>query len=376
MKEYRAVHKQIRALLIIACILIAILLALVLFLKTWPAFGGRASEADMEDYEERAANYSDGVFHNTEPFQIMAEETADDDNIMSHKGMEPEDSIPSGQPELDSGEMSGQVQVTWFGHSSLLLQTDGLNILIDPVFSERSSPVSFAGGRRFSRPSITAEELPDIDVIVLSHDHYDHMDYRTLKDMDSKVSRYVVPLGIENHLERWGIAPGKITNMAWWEEIQVQELTIGCTPARHYSGRSIDDRNAALWASWVFKTESVQIFESGDTGYGTHFQAIHEKYGDFDFVMLDCAQYDKRWPDVHMFPEESIQAATELGAKAAMPIHWGAFTLAEHPWDDPAERFVNAGEERGLPVVTPMIGETVKLDNAENYDKRWWREVN
>lgn len=226
----------------------------------------------------------------------------------------------------------------------------GMNILIDPVFSERSSPVSFAGNKRFSHPPVRVEDLPSVDLLILSHDHYDH-------------------------LERWGVEEKKIRNMAWWEETTVNGLTVGCTPARHYSGRSLDDQFATLWASWVFQDEYHKVFESGDSGYGSQYEKIHEKYGDFDFVMTDCAQYDVNWPEVHMFPEEAVQAVQALGAKAAMPIHWGAFTLANHPWDDSVERFVAAGEQAGLQIVTPQIGETMNLNSMESSMKRWWKDI-
>lgn len=367
-------HKILRVLSVIMGVIIIILLAIIIFLKTWTVFGGSASKADMEDYAKRAINYNNGKFSNEEPFQVMTTNPGIDDNIISDKGTEPKDEIPTGTPDFVNIN-SDQVHVTWFGHSSLLLQINGMNILIDPMFSERSSPVSFAGSKRFSRPSIKPEDLPEIDVVILSHDHYDHMDYNTLKQIDGKVKNYVVPLGVENHLERWNIDSGKIQDMAWWEETKIGGLTIGCTPALHYSGRSIDDQNSTLWASWVFKTDSMKIFESGDTGYGEHFKQINDKYGDFDFALLDCAQYDVRWASVHMFPEEAIQAALSLGAKKVMPIHWGAFQLAEHPWDDPAERFTKAGEENGMMVVTPLICETMKLENATEYQQRWWKAI-
>lgn len=251
----------------------------------------------------------------------------------------------------------------------------GKNILIDPVFSKRSSPVSFAGNKRFSGPLVEVSGLPEVDFLILSHDHYDHLDYKVIKEIDSKVKQYVVPLGVENHLERWGVEKNKIKNMAWWEEITVDGLSIACTPSRHYSGRSIDDQFATLWASWVFQDGQHKVFESGDSGYGEHYQQIHDKYGDFDFVMTDCAQYDVRWPEVHMFPEEAVQAVQTLGAELAMPVHWGAFALASHAWDDPAERFVTAGEKNGIQVVTPQMGETMNLKNATEYMERWWKDI-
>ena len=350
MKEFIKNHKWIKVVVILFVILLLLLLAALLFLKLWPAFGGRASAEDRQDYEARAENYRDGIFYNDGAFQIVRETERIDGHIMSSKGTVPEGELPVAEPSYDEELPEDEVRVTWFGHSSLLLQMHGMNILIDPVFSERSSPVSFVGNKRFSHPPVEVGDLPAIDLLVLSHDHYDH-------------------------LERWGVDEKKIRNMAWWEETTVNGLTVGCTPARHYSGRSPDDQFATLWASWVFQDEYHKVFESGDSGYGDQYEKIHDKYGDFDFVMTDCAQYDVNWPEVHMFPEEAVQAVQLLGAKAAMPIHWGAFALANHPWDDSVERFVAAGEQAGLQIVTPQIGETMNLNRMESSMERWWKDI-
>lgn len=313
-------HKWIKAIIILLVLLMILLLAALLFLKLWPAFGGRASAEDRKNYEARAENYRDGKFYNDGDFQIVRETERTDEYIMSPKETKPEGELPVAEPAFD-------------------------------------------------------EELPSIDLLILSHDHYDHLDYNVIKEIDEKVKQYIVPLGVENHLEHWGVEEKKIQNMAWWEETTVGGLTVGCTPARHYSGRSLNDQFATLWASWVFQDEYHKVFESGDSGYGSQYEKIRDKYGEFDFVMTDCAQYDVNWPEVHMFPEEAVQAARTLGAKASMPIHWGAFTLANHPWDDSAERFVAAGEQAGLQIVTPQIGETMNLNSMESSMKRWWKDI-
>lgn len=375
MKPVHIKRKLIRAVAIVLIILAVLAGAVILFLRLWPAFGGRASKQDRENYAERAGNYRNGKFYNDGDFQLLQKKGQSDGKILSSKGTEPQTQLPVRKPGYKQMPAEDEVQITWFGHSSMLIQMHGMNILVDPVFSRRISPVSFAGPKRFADAPVTVGELPDIDILIISHDHYDHLDYQVIKEIDKKVERYIVPLGVENHLERWSVDKDKIHNMAWWEEVTVRGLTIGCTPSRHFSGRGLDDRFATLWASWVFKDEYNQIFESGDTGYGTHFQKIHDKYGDFDFVMIDCAQYDMNWPEVHMFPEEAVQAAQELGAYAAMPIHWAAMSLANHAWDDSAERFVSEGEKNGLCVATPYLGETLKIRQAGEYDERWWREI-
>jgi len=246
----------------------------------------------------------------------------------------------------------------------------GLNILIDPIFSDRSSPVSFIGPKRFSELPAKVSDLPDIDVVVLTHDHYDHVDYKTLKQLNSKVKKYVVPLGIEKDLEKFGIKKDKITNMAWWEEIDVDGLTIACTPSRHFSGRYILDTGQALWAGFIFKDENNTIFDSGDGGYGDHFKEIKEKYGD-----IDSAQYNTEWHNVHMFPEEAVEAAKDLNASIAMPVHWGAFVLSSHSWDDPVSRFTRRAKEEHVEYMSPKLGQTVNLMNYDQYQEEWWKDI-
>ena len=268
-----------------------------------------------------------------------------------------------------------ELNFTWLGHSSLLMQIHGMNILIDPVFSNRASPGSFIGPSRYSDLPITACDLPNIDIVVISHDHYDHLDYNTIKEIDSKVELYVVPLGVENHLERWGVDGKKIINMAWWEEININGLMIECTPARHYSSRNmIFDKFNTLWASWVFIDEYHKVYESGDSGFDTHFEDIHNKYGYFDLAFIEAGQYNNRWKDIHMTPEESVEAGKILGAKYIMPIHWGAYVLADHPWDDSASRFTIKAKEENIQYITPMVGETIRYTDNMNTNN-WWEEI-
>ncbi|MBQ9205261.1 MAG: MBL fold metallo-hydrolase [Treponema sp.] len=365
--------------IVILGIIAVISLFAFVFLKTWKPFGGKASRADRKNYAERAANFDGKKFHNEDDFSPMdmQKNPAPDPLTFSNKPSRPDFEFPVKKPDFIENPSEtpqvDEVKVTWFGHSSLLLQMHGLNILIDPVFSEVISPVSWVGSKRFSHPGITVSDLPKIDILLLSHDHYDHMDYDVLREIDSKVAQYIVPLGVENHLERWGVKADKITNMAWWEEIQISGLTIGCTPAQHFSGRHLTDNMATLWASWVFKDEYHQILESGDSGFNTHWERIHEKYGDFDFVMMECGQYDVQWPKVHSFPEQSVAAVKTLGAKVALPIHWGAIILSRHGWDDSVERFLLAAEKEEITVITPYISQTAKLATPTLYTERWWR---
>lgn len=361
---------------IFVCLLAAVTLVVVagaLFVNLLPSFGGRADAADREEYARRAENYSDGQFHNTGTFSLFTNATDPYADRASAGSETPLKELPSKKPDFSDADPDG-LSLTWFGHSTVLLQMEGKTLLFDPVLSEIASPVSFVGSRRFGKPAATAEELPAIDLVVLSHDHYDHLDYGTILAVDPKVKAYAVPLGVENHLERWGVDPNKIHTFAWWEEAEIEGIRIACLPSRHYSGRGLSDRNRTLWASWALLGGRFKVFESGDSGYGEHFRDIAEKYGAFDLALMDCAQYSTRWHEVHMFPEEAVQAAAELCAGCAVPIRFGAFSLSDHAWFDPPERFTRRAEEIGLAFMTPLLGETVSLADSFEHQTKWWRE--
>ncbi len=367
---FYAKHRWFRVIIGIISGIIIIVLIAVAFMRIFPAFGGRPTKAERKNYSQRAGYYDGRRFNYPDEWSI---EGIGQDVRVSSKGTAPKDELPVKFPEIDEDTDINDVRVTWFGHSFVLIQMHRMNILVDPVFSQRSSPVQWIGPKRFTVPSVSAADLPHIDVLLISHDHHDHLDPDTIREIDSKVDRYIVPLGIENHLERWGVSPDKILNKAWWESETVNGLEITCTPGRHFSGRSLIDQNYTQWCSWVLMDEYHQIFENGDGGFGGHFEEIHDRFGDFDLVMLDCAQYDANWHYSHMYPEESAMAAEILGAKVVMPIHWGAFILSSHSWDDPPERFTIAAEQRGLNIVTPYLCETMDPDAHDKYQERWWR---
>lgn len=361
---------------IVGVIAVVSLFAFVFF-KVWKPFGGKASKADRKNYAERAANFDGKKFHNEEDFSaVMDKNAAPDPLTFSKRQPRPDFEFPTKMPDYLSDPENRlpleEFRVTWFGHSSLLLQMHGMNILIDPVFSEMISPVSWVGSKRFSHPPVSVAQLPEIDILILSHDHYDHLDYDVICEIDPKVKQYIVPLGVENHLKRWNVKAEKITNMAWWEETEINGLTIACTPSQHFSGRKLVDNMTTLWCSWVLKDDYHKIFENGDSGFAPHFEKIHEKYGDFDFALMECGQYDVQWPKVHMFPEQSAHAAKVLGAKVVQPIHWGAIVLSRHGWDDPVERFLLAAEKENLTVITPYIGQTARLETPSLFMERWW----
>ena len=368
-------NKVVKVILITFSILILIIISIILFVLLYKPFGYIPIFKDTEDYSKRAVNFKDGMFHNEEEVSLYTSWVDPYKNRTSGKGVVPIDKLPYKKYKYSELENLNDVKVTWFGHSSILLQMHNMNILIDPVFSNVTSPVSFIGPKRYSENTVNIEDLPHIDAVVITHDHYDHTDYKTLKSLENITDKFIVPLGIDKDLIKFGINENKITNMAWWEEVKINGLTIASTPAIHYSGRVIIDKNKTLWSSWIFKDEYHIIYESGDTGYGKYFKEIKEKYGDIDFAMFDCAQYSVNWHNIHMFPEEAVEASIDMNASISMPIHYGAFNLSNHSWDDPVSRFTMYAKEKNVNYVTPLLGETFSIEEYKNYQTRWWEDI-
>lgn len=367
-------RKTIMVLLICVALILASPLYAILFL---PGVGGKTSKSDREDYKRRAENFDGKKFHNETETVLMIKDYTEDKNTASQKGVKPKNPLPVVESEFLKNPSESDFTLTWFGHSSILIQFGGKNILIDPVLSEKLSPVSWVGVRRFTPSPVSVSDLPEIDLMILSHDHYDHLDYRVMRQISGRVRKIVVPLGVECHLRKWKFDMEKVQNMAWWEECEFEGLKIACTPAQHFSGRWITGGNGTLWASFVIQSGGKRIFYNGDSGFAGHYEKIHEKYGDFDLALMECGQYNPRWAQIHSFPEEGADAMRILGARLAMPVHWGAFVLSRHAWDDSVERFSRHAEETGLSFITPKIGQTVDLngENLDDYREKWWREI-
>lgn len=270
-----------------------------------------------------------------------------------------------------------QTSVVRLGHSTLLIKIEGQNWLLDPVFSERASPFSFMGPKRFHQPPIELESLPHIDGVIISHNHYDHMDEYSIKQLKDKVDVFLMPLGNAAQLHEWGVPRKKVFELDWWQSKQVGNLEIISTPAQHFSGRGLSDRDQALWSSWVLKSENSSVFFSGDTGYFDGFKAIGEKYGPFDITLMETGAYDKDWPEVHMSPEESIQAHKDLQGKKMLPIHNGTFDLAFHEWTDPFEQALAISNRESVDLMTPKMGQVLTIDNEDSVSSArellWWR---
>ena len=267
------------------------------------------------------------------------------------------------------------------GHSTVLLKLQNQLVLFDPVFSERASPVQWAGPKRFHQPPISIEQLPAINVVVISHDHYDHLDEAAIKQLDSKVAQFIVPKGLSKYLLDWGVSNEKIIELHWWQNTYLNGVEYIATPTQHFSGRGLFDRDKTLWASWVVRTKEMSAYFSGDSGYFSGFKQIGEKYGPFDITMIETGAYNELWSEIHMTPEESVQAHLDLQGGAVnkgvmMPIHNGTFDLALHDWYEPLERVSTSAWENSVTLSTPKVGQAVNVKQIEpaSSESLWWRE--
>lgn len=368
-------HSSNAILLVMYILLFLVIAALsiYIFFQIYPPFGGKTKQA----IKKRSPNFKDGKFVNQIP-TAMEMKPADILSLIRDQIKGAPNRRPPGPliPEhLDPTKTPSEPHITWFGHSTFLLQINGKNILLDPMFGRSPSPVPAIGPQRFSDElPAKLEDLPEIDAVLISHDHYDHLDYESIKKLSSKTTMFFVPLGLKAHLLKWGVTPRQITELDWWDERTFEGFSFVCTPSRHFSGRTLTDRFATLWCSWVIRSDDASIFFSGDSGYGPHFKQIGEKYGPFDLTLLECGQYDPHWSTIHMTPEQTIQAHIDLRGKRMIPMHWGAFVLALHSWTEPVERALKAGAEVDATIITPRIGETVKFQSEGYSTEAWWKE--
>ncbi len=321
-------------------------------------------------------NYKDGAFQNISKTNAMAEDASFckmmEGFFSKPKTVTPPAILPSVKTDLKKIN-SAQPVITWFGHSSYLIKINNKTILVDPVFSGNAAPVSFMIKAFKGTDVYSVEDLPPIDILLLTHDHYDHLDHKTVKKLNTKVKKIACSLGLGSHLEHWGISKNKITELDWWETFNDGDITLTSAPTRHFTGRGIK-RGQTLWASFVLNTPNYNLFLGGDSGYDKHFKEIGEKFGPFDIAILESGQYNKLWPNIHMMPEETVQASIDLKAKVLLPVHWAKFSLAMHPWNEPIERIVKKANELKVKITTPMIGEPVVLGTSLP-DKTWWEKI-
>jgi L-ascorbate metabolism protein UlaG (beta-lactamase superfamily) len=271
---------------------------------------------------------------------------------------------PLKRAELDAAPEGSLWKLT---HSSVLIKLHGHFWLTDPVFSERASPVQWAGPKRFHRNPIALDDLPPIKAVILSHDHYDHLDHDAILALARKpglVEHFLMPLGVGDRLREWGVDAVRIRQFDWWQETTIEGVRLVATPAQHFSGRSLTDRNLTLWAGWALIGHELRVFYSGDTGYHAGFKDIGERLGPFDLALMECGAYDAAWPLVHMTPEESVQAHRDVRGRLLVPVHNGSFDLGMHPWREPVERATVAARKLGVPLVAPMFGERLAIRPA------------
>ncbi len=292
-----------------------------------------------------------------------------DDNDRS-----PKEKLPEVVPNIKSFLVtSDHIKVIWLGHSTLLINLGGKIILLDPIFSKAASPVPFVV-TRFQPPVIKLKDLPHIDYVVISHDHYDHLDRDTVQYFKDKKTLFLSPLGVGSHLRGWGIQKERIKELDWWESIKWDGITFTATPAQHFSGRGLFAQNKTLWAGWVLQKGTKKVFFSGDSGFDSHFKEIGERLGPFDLAFLDVAQYNPIWKEIHLLPEQVPQAFFDVNAKFLIPIHWAMFEIAMHPWYEPGEKLKVNAKDKGINLLTPKIGQMIELGKNQK-TSYWWEPL-
>jgi L-ascorbate metabolism protein UlaG (beta-lactamase superfamily) len=352
-------------------------LAILAFLQL-PVFG-ELPRGERLALIERSPNQSNGTFHNQIETSVLTTDESQVSimlgNAFGEKGsVAPPGAVPAVKTDLKALDASLDL-VVWLGHSSYFVQLGGRRILIDPVFSTNASPVPSTNVAFDGSTIYSAADMPEIDYLLISHDHYDHLDYDSIRALQPKVKQVVVGLGVGAHFEAWGYDMRRVREADWYDTIgDSQTLQIHVTPARHFSGRTFT-KDRSLWAGFALVSPKRRIFYSGDSGYGPHFAEIGRRYGPFDWVALDTGQYDRRWADIHMMPEQAAQAASDLRTRVLMPGHIGRFSIAPHDWDDPFKRITAASRERNYVLWTPEIGQPAYLDGRTQVFTPWWETV-
>ena len=343
-------------------------------------FGARMSGARLERAKANP-NFREGRFFNVPPETPTSLASMGDYIVRQFSGnevREPPSPLPVlavDKAALAAAPAPSGLRAFWIGHASTYVEIDGLRLLMDPVFAERVSPLP-VGPARFHPPPIALTDLPKIDAVLISHDHYDHLDMDAVRHLAAHGSRFFVPLGIGAHLERWGVAPGQIEELEWWQSGTLGGVQFFSTPTRHYSGRGLNDRSATLWSSWSVIGPQHRFFYSGDTGYSTLFQEIGSRFGPFDIAFVKIGAYGPgaAWIDIHMPPEQAVQVHRDVRGKRMFPVHWSTFNLAYHDWDEPIRRTAAEALRTGAELVTPRLGEWVDADR-EFRSTSWWEAV-
>ncbi|TGL56547.1 MBL fold metallo-hydrolase [Leptospira ognonensis] len=335
---------------------------------------GKLPYGDILKRVSESEHFQSGSFQNLERTEMLAPDSSYWKMAIKYwqkpNSIRPSSPVPSVKINLKELD-ANKAQYVWFGHSSYLFLAGGKKILVDPVFSGYASPVSFAVQAFEGTDVYLPEDMPELDILLITHDHYDHLDYETVIKLFPKTKTIIVPLGVSAHLLSWGVPIEKIIELDWYETKNITTgLRLTATPTRHFSGRSIL-RNQSLWCSYVVEIGEYKVFVGGDSGFGSVFESIGKKYGPFDLAFLECGQYGEDWPSIHMRPEETALAAVAIGAKSFVPVHWGKFILSLHPWNDPIIRVLAASKSLKLNLQVPKIGESFAFNGSGSVDG-WW----
>ena len=351
------------------CTVILVIVLSVLFVLYAPVFGGRPSLESLQRIET-SQNFVEGKFVNQIATSVMTRSPNSESSVLDWIFQEDDKNPTKPLPSIrfDSDQLT-EGKFAWLGHSTLLMKTNDVVIMTDPVF-HRASPVPVVGSSFPIQHPISIDDLPTVDAVIISHDHYDHLDRRAIRVLSKRIDRFFVPLGVKAHLERWGVASENISELDWYESVVYRGIRLTLAPARHFSGRGIWDRDSTLWGSWIISSNSLNVYFSGDSGYSDAFKTIGQNFGPFDFAFIDSGAYDADWSQIHLMPEETVQASIDLDAKVLIPIGWSKFDLALHPWDEPAIRLTKEAEKRDVTVATPIIGEV--FDAVDFPSIRWW----
>jgi L-ascorbate metabolism protein UlaG (beta-lactamase superfamily) len=367
--------------MIINFVFLLIFLAIFAILfNTQEKFGKTAKGKHLEKIKN-SRYFKNGQFHNMTHTPNLAPDASIMDAIFDiifgrSNRNKPTDIIPTQKTDLKNIPIAENI-IVWFGHSSYFLQLDGKRFLVDPVLCGSASPFPFSIKSYKGTDIYSAEELPEIDFLIITHDHWDHLDFQTVKKLKSKIKKVITGLGNAAHLEYWGFSSEQILEHDWNETSNLgNDFFITSKTSRHFSGRGLFDRKKTLWSSFILQTPNKKLFLGGDSGYDTHFEEIGNENGPFDLAILECGQYNKLWKHLHMHPEEVLQAAQDLKAKALMPVHWGKFSLSNHAWDEPIKKITELCKSYNFPIVSPLIGQAVNLNNPELPHKEWWLEIN
>ena len=359
-------------------IVITTIIVTILFINFAPVFGD-SSKGNSKTKIENSSNFIDEKFRNliSTSMSFKKGEDYNSDYIAdTNIGKKPKNPLPSVKFCKIDFANNNDNSITWFGHSTFLFKLENKIIIVDPVFNNASPFSTILGPAPFKYENRTkAEDLPNnIDVVLITHDHYDHLDYKTIKEIHTTVKKFLVPMGNKAHLLKWGIPDSKIEEFDWYDKLLYENIDFTFTPSRHFSGRAIRDRFATLWGGWIIKSEKNNLYISGDGGYFDEFKKIGEKYGPFDIAFIENGAYNSRWANIHLFPEQGVQASLDVKTKVAFPIHWGKFSLSSHNWIEPIDRFTKEAEKSKLNVATSLIGQTF-LINEEIPNTSWWNDL-